>query len=203
MSFEKTISLRNLEYSPDQNPLSTPADVPIKRKRVRSGLSGKALADPVTGEIIAASVVHQIEDKDDDEFVKVFAAGIAAAYELSRTGQRVFQAVLQEYERTPMSGGFADAVYLAWFGDGLSGREIGLSEKTFQRGLKELLAMGFLAPKTPNLFWVNPALFFKGDRVMFVKEYRRRARDKQDTISRDATARASTADIFDSETNVS
>jgi len=26
----------------------------------------------------------------------------------------------------------------------------------------------------PNQFWVNPTLFFKGDRVLFLKEYRRK-----------------------------
>lgn len=175
--------LRALHHSPDQNPLVSPADVPVKKKRVRSGLAAKTLVDAETGEVAAASVVHQIEEKDSDEFVKVFAAGIAAAYELSRTGQRVFQAVLQEYEQTPMSGGFADSVYLAWFGDGLSGRAIGMSEVTFNRGLWELLDKGFIAARTPNVFWVNPALFFKGDRVMFVKEYRRRV--KGSALSRD------------------
>jgi hypothetical protein len=50
-----------------------------------------------------------------------------------------------------------------------------MSEKTFQRGLRELLGKSFLAPKLPNVYWVNPALFFKGDRVMFIREYRRRS----------------------------
>ena len=49
-----------------------------------------------------------------------------------------------------------------------------MSEKTFQRGLKELLAKQFLAPRSPSTFWVNPALFFKGDRVKFITEYRRK-----------------------------
>ena len=57
-----------------------------------------------TGNHVASSVIHQIEETDTDQFVKVFAAGIAAAYDLSRTGQKVFQAILQEYEREPMSG---------------------------------------------------------------------------------------------------
>lgn len=51
-----------------------------------------------------------------------------------------------------------------------------MSEKTFNRGLRELLDKGFIAPKTPGLFWVNPALFFKGDRVRFVREYKRASR---------------------------
>lgn len=169
--------LRALEYSPEVNPLVEPEVVPVKRKRVRSALASKTLIDADTGEVTATSVIHQIEDKDSDDFVKVFAAGIAAAYELSRTGQRVFQAILQEYERTPMTRGFVDAIYLAWFDGGLSGRDIGMSEYTFKRGLRELLDKRFLAPRGPNAFWVNPALFFKGDRVMLVKEYRRRSKD--------------------------
>lgn len=189
MSDVKTVNLKYLSYEPDSNPLVEATEVSVKKKRVRSALASKTLVDAETGEVTAAAVIHQIEEKDTDDFVKVFAAGIAASYDLTRTGQRVFQAVLQEYESTPMTGGFADSVYLSWFGEGLSGRDIGMSEKTFQRGLKELLAKGFLAPRTPNMFWVNPSLFFKGDRVMLVKEYRRK--------SKDSTRDTDTLDMFD------
>jgi hypothetical protein len=174
----KVPTLREIKssYSPEVNPLMQSVTVPVKKSRVRSGLSERPLVDGESGELVAASVIHQIQDTDADQFVKVFSAGIAAAYELGRTGQRVFQAVLQEYEKTPMHGGFADSVYLAWFDQGLSGRSIGMSEKTFNRGLRELLDKGFIAARTPGVYWVNPALFFKGDRVMFVKEYRRASR---------------------------
>lgn len=177
MSKEKPDESRDLrllksKYSPHVNPLLEPTTVSVKRVRVRAGVE-QPLANTVTGEIVGASCVHTIQDKDDAEFVKVFSAGIAAAYDLSRTGQRVFQAVLQAYERSPMTGGFADSVYLAWFDGGLSGHSIGMSEKTFNRGFRELLEKEFLAPRAPNTFWVNPALFFKGSRVLFVKEYRR------------------------------
>lgn len=177
MADEKT-SLKAIkaQYSPDENPLMKSVVVPVKKSRVRSGLAEKTLVDGESGELVAASVIHQIKDTDADEFVKVFASGIAAAYELSRAGQRVFQAVLGEYEKAPMSGGFVDSVYLAWFDGGLSGRDIGMSDRTFSRGLRELLEKSFLAPREPNVFWVNPALFFKGDRVLFVKEYKRAPR---------------------------
>jgi hypothetical protein len=175
MSTDKP-NLRYLAFSPDVNPLMEAGAVAIKRRYVDSGVR-RDLMDS-DGVIQAASVIRTIEEKDDAEFVKVFAAGVAANYDLTRTGQRVFQAVLGEYQNTPMNGGFADAVYLSWFGDGLSGRDIGMSEKTFQRGLREMLAKGFLAPKVPNVYWVNAALFFKGDRVAFIKEYRRRSSKK-------------------------
>ena len=81
-----------------------------------------------------------------------------------------------------MSRGFADAIELFWFGDGIEGRDVGMKEDTFKKGLRELLDKGFLAPKSPTSFWTNPALFFKGDRVLFIKEYRRRKPTEQETL---------------------
>jgi hypothetical protein len=171
-----SINLKKLIYSPSINPLVEPREIVVKRKWVRSGTS-ESLVSPETGEFRGVSAIHQIEEKDEQEFVKVFAAGVAAAYSLNKTSQRVFQAVLAEYGRTPMRHGFADAVELFWFDGGLSGRDVEMSEKTFQRGLKDLLEKGFLAPRTASSFWVNPALFFKGDRVRFIKEYVRKRSD--------------------------
>lgn len=166
--------LRKLEYSPDINPLLDSSVIPTRTRFVKSGLLNKDLADTETGEIVATSVIKQIEEKDSEEFVKIFAEGVARAYELTKTGQRVFQCILYEYENTPMNKGFVDAVYLAWFGDGLSGKDVGMSQYTFNRGMKELLDKEFLSPRAPNTYWINPALFFKGDRVLFIKEYRRK-----------------------------
>lgn len=175
---EKLPTLRDVKsrYSPDSNPLMESLVVPVARRKVRSALAQVPLVDGNTGELVGTSITYEIEEMDDANFVKVFAAGISAAYELSRAGQRVFQSVLAEYERADMPGGFAACVALAWFDGGLSGRDIGMSEKTFNRGLRELLDKGFIAPRTVGLFWVNPSLFFKGDRVRFVKEYRRASR---------------------------
>lgn len=166
-------NLRDLQYSPDANPLLNPREIEIKRRRVKTG-EKRDLVDLETGEINGISAIYTIEDKDDQEFVKVFADGVKAAFGLSRTASRVFQIVLNQYQDTPMASGYAEAVYLAWFDGGLSGQSVGMTDRTFHTGLKELLAKGFLAPKSPNLFWVNPSLFFKGNRVAFVKEYRRR-----------------------------
>lgn len=164
-----------------------PRQIEVKRKHVRTGIS-RDLVDGDTGEVTHAAMIHTVEDKDDAEFVKVFAAGVKAIYDLSRTASRVFQTVLEVYQAEPMSRGFADSVYIAWFDGGLSGRSIGMSEDTFQRGLKELLAKGFLAPRQPNVFWVNPSLFFKGDRVLFLREYRRRV-SSEDQRKRDELER--------------
>lgn len=174
--------LRNLPLSPDENPLIDPAAVPLRKKTVKSTLQGKTLVDVETGEVAGASYIHQVEEKDADEFVKVFAAGIAAAYDLTRTGQRVFQAILGEYEKAPMRAGYVDTVYLCWFDGGLCGHAIGMSESTYNRGLWELLDKHFIAPCRPNIFWVNPSLFFKGNRAIFVKEYRKKTKEKDKKV---------------------
>lgn len=170
------INLRRLKYSPTVNPLISTQEIELRKGLVRTGGYSDVLNE--VGEVEAVSVIHKSMELDDEHFVKMFAAGIAASFELNRTSQRVLTAVLAAYERTPMRGGFADWVELYWFGDGLEGQALDMSEKTFQRGLKDLLARGFLSPRNPTTFWTNPHLFFKGNRVLFVTEYKRRAYDK-------------------------
>jgi hypothetical protein len=165
-------SLKSLTYSADQNPLLKQNSIEIKKRRVQTGIR-EDLADPATGQV-RVSAIHEIIEKDDAEFVKVFADGVKAAFGLSRTAYKVFQLVLVKYQEEPMVGGYADSVYLAWFDGGLSGKDVGMSDRTFQTGLRELLSKNFLAPRLPNVFWVNPSLFFKGNRVLFVKEYVRK-----------------------------
>lgn len=184
--------LRTMIPSPIINPLIEPRTIQMNRRLVKTGRA-QDLLDPSTGEIIAKSAIHTVEDKDDEEFVKVFAAGIAASYELSRTGQRVFQVVLAQYQKTPMTGGYADSVSLFWFGDGVEGCDVGMSEYTWKRGLRELLDKAFLWPRTASEFWTNPALFFKGNRVIFIKEYRR----KSSVIDRDPN----TVDLLSGKTD--
>lgn len=150
---------------------------------MRTGKS-EELTNRQTGEISRVVSHHQVVEKDDAEFVKVFSAGIKAMYDLNRTAARVFGLVLEKYEQEPMAGGYADSLYLMWFDGGLSGQDIGMSEATFNRGLRELVEKGFLYPRMPGVYWTNPNLFFKGDRVAFVHEYRRKKRTS------DAQARA-------------
>jgi hypothetical protein len=171
MSAEKTIKQLKEDYSRHSNPLVAPHEIRTKKRRVRVG--GTDTVDHETGEVLTRTAILSIEEKDDEHFVKVFAEGVAASFQLGAAGKRVFQAVLAEYGRLPLSGGFVDAINLPWFGDGLCGNSIGMSKRTFNRGFKELLEKRFLSPKSPDTYWVNPNLFFKGDRVQFIREFRR------------------------------
>jgi len=155
------------------------SEIRTRHKTIKTRAARQELVDTETGELVAMSMIHVIEEKDEEHFVKVFAEGVKAAFDLSRTGYRVFQIILGEYQQENMTGGYSDSITLYWFGDGLNGEKINMSEKSFQRGLKELIIKEFLNPKTPNQYWVNPALFFKGDRVAFLREYRRNSLKKE------------------------
>ena len=170
-----TLKDLNRNISPHQNPLMGGTVITSKERRVSSGMRSE-LVDPDTGEVQAISSIHRVRQIDDAQFVKVFSEGVKAMYGLTRTGMRVFQSILNEYQDTKMNGGYVDAIYLNWFDGGLCGRDVEMSERTFHNGLKELLENKFLAPKSANLYWVNPALFFKGDRVALIREYRRMPR---------------------------
>lgn len=174
-AYKPKIALNRLPASPLENPLLAPDGVKVKKRYIRTK-GGTEMVNPSTGELAGVAAIHIVEERDDAEFVKVFSEGVKAAFDLSRTGYRVFHAVLGIYQKTAMKGGYAEAVELFWFGDGLCGEAIGIAEETFKKGLRELIEKNFLALRTGNSFWVNPALFFKGDRVAFVKEYRRRSR---------------------------
>jgi len=180
-TYKPKVNLNQLSFSPEVNPFLEGQTIRTKKRYVRTA-KGKDLIDPITGEVSAVSTIHTVEEKDDQEFVKIFADGVKATHDLTRTAYRVFVAILEEYQSTKMTNGYVDSIYLAWFDDGLSGRSIGMSEETFKRGLRELLDKGFITPKSPSVYWVNPALFFKGDRVAFVKEYRRRRPTERDEL---------------------
>ena len=168
-SYKPKTKLNELEYITDKNPLIKGLDVKTKSKKlVKTQLQIPSLE---TGEIHSSNI-YSIKEIDEKQFVKVFQDGVKAMYDLTRTAHRVFCLILDEYENEPMTGGYVDAIQLAWFNGGLSGESIGMHKRTFNRGLAELIDKNFLAPKSPNIYWVNPSLFFKGDRVRFINEFK-------------------------------
>lgn len=103
-----------------------------------------------TGEITGVAAIHQIEERDDAEFVKVFGAGVAAAYELGKTARCAFQVVLDQYQRTPRAGLCRAPSGAAFFLVRKRHRGPRRGDERIHRlgyGLRELLDQGFLYPK--------------------------------------------------------
>lgn len=98
------------------------------------------------------SMIHVIEERDEEHFVKVFSDCVRAVFELFKTGYRVFVAVLQSYQKEKLTDGSADTVDLICCDSGLSGDALGMTGRPYHNRLKELISKEFLKPKLPNQY---------------------------------------------------
>lgn len=145
---------------------SIPTETEIKRsKRAQIGSERKGLiVDSGTGEILGhgGAISYEFEEVDKERFVKLYLAGLKQAAGLTKAGLSVFEIVYSQVRENPGK----DTVLL----DALSS---GMEERTYQRGLRELLAKEFVFRSTnPGLFFVNIRFMFNGDRLAFVKGYK-------------------------------
>jgi hypothetical protein len=156
-----------------ENPFWEPSEFKIGKKFVRVA-GGMHVSDE--GESVQHSGIHTVETVDKEEFVKLYTKNVKAIFDLKPSGQRVLQYLMIELQKRPN----ADAIYLAWIGaeEYFSEHNVKLSRSSFYTALKDLIEKGFLAESTrPNMFWFNPHLFFNGDRMTFIKEYKLKERE--------------------------
>lgn len=144
----------------------------IKKGRKITGFASAhhSLVNTETGEIagdIAVVGVQNVVDKE--EFIKLFGGGIMEVFELTKPAKDVFRAVLSIYldqKNKP------DQMYINYE---LVRRNFGFDKNrsSFTNGMNELCVRGFLAPVElmDNMFWINPNLFYKGDRIRIVHDY--------------------------------
>ena len=110
------------------------------------------MVDDDTGELCAMSMIHVIEEHEEEHFVKVFSDCVRAVFALFKTGYRVFVAVLQSCQKEKLTDGLANTVDLICFDGELNGDALGMTDRIFHNRLKELISKGFLKPKLPNQY---------------------------------------------------
>lgn len=155
------------------NPFWEATEVKVGSKMIRVSGGRHVSAD---GESVEVSGVHIVREVDESQFLKVYTKNIKAIFDLKPSTQKVLQYLMHQIQKTPN----ADGIYLAWFGasEYLSEENVSVSRASFQRSLRELLEKGFIAESVePNMFWFNPNLFFNGNRMTFINEYRKKALD--------------------------
>lgn len=155
----------------ETNPsIPTPED--IKRKKpIRLGDDQKGFVINGAGEVIGtgSAAFYEFEEVDDIRFVKMYLAGVKQATGLTKAGLAVFELVYHLVQENPND----DRVNLSFL---MAAKKIeGLSERTYYRGLRELLEREFLF-RSPydGTFFINVRFMFNGDRLAFVKGYKRK-----------------------------
>ena len=159
-----------------KNPFWQPTEVKIGTRKIT--IAGGMLVEPNTGESIHAGGITRVELVDEDKFIKVFTQNLKVFFDLSKSAQTVLQCFIAQVQKQPNT----DGIWLPWFEieDYTKANDIKISRATFQRAMHEMLTKGFIAEsENQNFYWINPHLFFNGDRVRFVQEFHRMSRTKQ------------------------
>lgn len=148
-----------------------------KRKKVHYGNEQKGFVlDSGSGEVlnVGGAGFYEFEEVDDTRFVKMFLRGIKQAANLTKSGLTVFEVVYNQVQAHPST----DEVKLSYF---TAAEEVeGLTERTYQRGVRELLKKGFLFNSpVDGVYFVNITYMFNGDRLAFVKGYKRKGSSVQ------------------------
>jgi hypothetical protein len=141
--------------------------IPTRKRRFQvPGGKAAVIVDSGSGEIkgLGGRGFWWEEEVDTSRFVKLFLEGIKQAADLSKTGMQAFELVYYAMRANPGSDEIKLNQYVA--------RDHGISDRTYQRGVRELLEKEFLfRSPSDGVFFVNIRFMFNGDRLAFVRTY--------------------------------
>ena len=160
--------------------------LPTRTKRINvPGGKAAVLVDNSTGEIKVGGMGFWWEEEvDTTRFVKMFLDGIKQATGLSKAGFQVFTLVYHEMRANPGQDEIKLNQYVA--------KDHNLSDRTYQRGVRELLEKEFLyRSPSDGVFFVNIRFMFNGDRLAFVRSYHLKDASRQQELPLGATRASS------------
>jgi hypothetical protein len=168
----------------EKNPFMV--DMTTRTRRVTNKRGDMMLVNSNTGEIQSqVAGFWEAEEVDATKFVKLFVKGVKALKELTGAGTKVFEVLYLRVQQTIGS----DRVLMAW--SEVDQALTPMSESTYMRGMRELIEKDFIAATpTQGMYWLNPSFVWNGDRLAFVKEYRKASNKKPQAID------TQTGDLF-------
>lgn len=153
--------------------------IPSRSRRFQvPGGKAAMIVDNTTGELkgIGGMGFWWEEEVDSTRFVKLFLDGIKQAAGLSKTGIQVFELVYLQMRANPGEDEIKLNQYIA--------KDHGMGDRTYQRGVRELLEKEFLyRSQSDGVFFVNIRFMFNGDRLAFVKAYHLKGSTRQQELS--------------------
>lgn len=169
MNFNKPRLKKLKEY--DTNPFIKNLNVPITPKMQSFVSKDKAIINTTTGEIDDdVLLTGKRKFVDGEDFVKIFVKEMETIFDLNKSSQKVFTYMLSKIKY--------DDHFIFNMKECLE--KTGYKSRTpIFNSLLELIQKKFIA-KTQNQFvyWINPKLFYKGDRLVVIREYRKAKQDQ-------------------------
>lgn len=151
------------------NPFVMGGIVKSKTKRL-TNKKGDLMVVGDTGEIVAGVAgFWQAQEVDAAKFVKLYVNGVKAFKDLTGAGTKVFELLYLEVQKSIGQ----DRIYMS---HAIVDQDTTpMSSATYKRGMAELIEKKFLAPtSTQSWYWLNLDYMWNGDRLAFVKEYRKK-----------------------------
>lgn len=137
-------------------------------RRITNKAGDRMMVVSEHGEVMAPAGFHQIVEVDKTQFVKLYVNGVKAFKDLTGAGTKVFEVLYLEIQKNIGK----DRIYMSY--SQLDHNTTPMSEATFNRGMKELVEKAFLAAMPAiSWYWLNPDFIWNGNRLAFVKEYRK------------------------------
>ena len=157
------------------------------KKRTEVLFDGQqAVVHNTTGEVLEDHLsVARVKLVDADQFVKLYLSNLHLFFDLGRPAQRVAEFVLHQIGHRAIGRGEVLLVfseYEAYFRK--KGKD-GATRSTWQRGMAELAEKNLIAKSpTSNVWWINPAVAFNGDRARFITEIRKKQRSSAEELEK-------------------
>lgn len=160
-NYYKAVSIHQIfDKNPFINGLGTESK--LKKKNIMVGHTSNILLNKDTGEIEGHTVIMKSETKDTEQFIKFYMENLKLFFSLSQRSMKVLAYVMS------VTRANNDTVYF----DMEDCKDYtGIASKTTViSGLSELISNEFLAVSSKKyLYFINPSIFFNGNRVSFIK----------------------------------
>lgn len=175
---EVPTKVRDLEVF-EQNPFVDEMHVEKKRRTEVLYNGQHALINQQTGEVSEEGIaIARVRYVDSEQFIKIYTDNIHVFFDLGKSAQRVCEFVLNQISHRSIGRGEVFLIFNE-YEKYLSGRTGG-TRQTFMRGMQELAQKKMIAKSpSPNVWWINPAVAFNGDRARFITEIRRDKKENE------------------------
>jgi len=148
-----------------ENPFMSNLLIPSRQRTVAIGRpKNKQVVDSMTGEIDDSFFVGIKKELDKEEFVKIFQSQLQTIFDLSKSALKILSYFMSVAK-------YSDELDF----DLESCKEYTKysSKDTILNGIAELLRNEIIARgRNPYKYYANPSIFYKGDRIVLITEYR-------------------------------
>lgn len=124
---------------------------------------------------VKVGVVAEVMEVDPESFVKFYTNNLQMVFGLSSTARRILLLLVHELQEKAIN---KPSVYFTLIQAVNRCKKLDIkapSQPTFSKGMKELLEKDFIRGNAEGFgwYWINHTIMFNGDRIRFIKEFRK------------------------------